>query len=506
MKRKVSLLLALVLLSALVPPAMAAEEEPVTLTIMRSEHASFSYSMDQPVIRELEKRLGVKIDLKIYPASDYNTKLSMLLATNDLPDIVFSTYTKLSDYVQEGMFVNLSQRWDELPNYAATIGRFTSLANAFKVDGSLYWFIMTAEDAEAYGNTPLYRKDALEAIGWDKAPESFDELYEMLKAIKAWDPQSIPFVTRGQDVLWRMGYSYGTYNGVYFEPDEGRYAYGPLYDRYKSFLGYMNKLYTEGLLDPDFATANKTTWMENLTGGKSYFFFDNGSFTTDINAVTAAQNPEAKFVPMTTLSNPFGTRRNQFFEGVGYISPFRNDVWAVNSESEHVDAALKFMDYLYSEEGAMLCSYGIEGEHYTLDGQGRVQLMKDQVDYYKQNANDPYREYKNSLGTGALAVSGRFYETRKWFLDDDSNAMYDFWLNDPYMSPYTYTLCLSAGQSEAVVDKKTACDTYVESESLKFIMGIRSLDDFGSFQEELIRMGAEDVEAVYNEAYQDSLR
>ena len=246
--------------------------------------------------------------------------------------------------------------------------------------------------------------------------------------------------------------------------------------------------------------------MENLTSGKSYFFYDNGSFTTDINMVTTATNPEAKFVPMTTLKNPFGGPRNQFFEGVGYISPFRNDVWVINNESKHVDEALKFMDYLYSEEGAMLCSYGIEGLHYTVDADKNVSLEMDLVNDYKENANDPYREYKNSLGTGALAVSGRFYETRKWFLDDDSNAMYQFWLNDPYMTAYTYTLCLSADQSEAVVDKKTACDTYVATESLKFIMGTRSLAEFDDFVAELIRLGAQDVEAIYNEAYQNSLK
>lgn len=160
-------------------------------------------------------------------------------------------------------------------------------------------------------------------------------------------------VTRGVDVLWRMGYAFGTYNGIYFEPDEGRYLYGPLTDRYQKFLEYLNRLYTEGLLDPDFAASNKSLWMEALTSGKSYFFFENGSFATDINLVTTAANPEAKFVPMTTLENYFGTRRAMFFEGSGVISPFRNDVWVISSRlsGEKLQAALSLMDYLYSEEG-----------------------------------------------------------------------------------------------------------------------------------------------------------
>ena len=59
MKRLTSLLLAAIMFAALIPAALA--DTPVTLTIMRSEHASFTYSMEQPVIEELEKRLGINI-------------------------------------------------------------------------------------------------------------------------------------------------------------------------------------------------------------------------------------------------------------------------------------------------------------------------------------------------------------------------------------------------------------------------------------------------------------
>lgn len=59
-------------------------------------------------------------------------------------------------------------------------------------------------------------------------------------------------VTRGTDVFWRMGYSFGTYNGIYYEPDFDAYQYGPLYDRYKTFLTYLNRLYSEDLLGSRF--------------------------------------------------------------------------------------------------------------------------------------------------------------------------------------------------------------------------------------------------------------
>lgn len=478
-----------------------------TLTIMRSEHASFTYSMEQPVIEELEKRLGIDIELMIFPSGDYSTKRNLLLATNDMPDIMCSTYNVLAQYVPEDMFVNLSDYWDRLPNYAASIARYPELANAFKVDGDFYWFIMMAENAPAYGNFPIVREDVLEKIGWDAMPDNYDELYDMLKAIKAYDPESIPMTTRGTDVLWRMGYPFGTYNGVYYEKNVDGYQYGPLYDNYKDFLGYLGRLYAEGLLDPDYTTSNKTIWQEYLTSGKSYFYFDNGSFASDFNIVLTDEDPTMKLGPMYTLENYYGERRSQFFEGSGYISPFRNDVWVVNSESENLEGALMLMDYLYSEEGAMLCSFGIEGEHYFVGDDGEITFDMDLIDYYRNNANDPYREYSNYIGIGCLALSGRFYDDAWYeFMDEDTKAMYDFWLADENIGPYSYTLTLNAQELEHITDIKTACDTLVSTESNKFIMGIRPLDEYDAFVEELRALGAEEIEAVYNAAYQRSLQ
>ena len=100
MKKLVSLLLCVIMVMTLMSISASAEE-PITLTIERSEHASFTYSLEQPVIKELEKRLGIKLEIHAYPSSDFNTKLKIQLGTDDLPDIVCNTYSKLVDYVSE---------------------------------------------------------------------------------------------------------------------------------------------------------------------------------------------------------------------------------------------------------------------------------------------------------------------------------------------------------------------------------------------------------------------
>ena len=83
--------------------------------------------------------------------------------------------------------------------------------------------------------------------------------------------------------------------------------------------------------------------------------------------------------------------------------------------------------------------------------------------------------------------------------------MYAFWLSDTNITPYSYTLCLSAEDTAAIADIMTACKTLVSTESLKFIMGTRPLSEFGDFVSELKKLGAEKIEEIYNKTYQASL-
>lgn len=84
--------------------------------------------------------------------------------------------------------------------------------------------------------------------------------------------------------------------------------------------------------------------------------------------------------------------------------------------------------------------------------------------------------------------------------------MYAFWLADKNILPYTYTLCLSAEDTAAIADIKTACDTLVATETLKFVTGVRPLEEFDDFVAELKKLGAEKIEEIYQKAYLNSLK
>lgn len=85
-------------------------------------------------------------------------------------------------------------------------------------------------------------------------------------------------------------------------------------------------------------------------------------------------------------------------------------------------------------------------------------------------------------------------------------GMYAFWLADKNILPYTYTLCLSAEDTAAIADIKTACDTLVATETLKFVTNVRPIEEFDDFVAELKKLGAEKIEEIYQKAYLNSLK
>lgn len=145
--------------------------------------------------------------------------------------------------------------------------------------------------------------------------------------------------------------------------------------------------------------------------------------------------------------------------------------------------------------------------NYTVADDNSIVFDQEKIDWYLANANDPYREFCNEIGIGCLAVAGRFYDDAWYkFMDQDSRDMYAFWLADKNILPYTYTLCLSAEDTAAIADIKTACDTLVATETLKFVTGVRPLEEFDDFVAELKKLGAEKIEEIYQKAYLNSLK
>lgn len=286
----------------------------VTLTLTRADNSNQPMKSDSLVIQEIYKRTGVKLKINAIPGSDFATKQSVMLATNDMTDILYDTYN-VGNYADSGIFVPISDKFSIMPNLAAKIKADPQIKKCY-IGGKLYYAPELARNFVPLARLPMIRSDILKKLNLS-TPKTFTDLYNVLLAIKRAYPDTYPLANRNgtANLFTCFGYSMGSGNEIYYDYDVngGTWRYAPMYPEFTDMLSYFNKLYVNGILDPDYATCTSTQWQQKLSSGKSSFFFDNPSFALNFNKALQATDSNAAFSVFEIPKNSAGKSRGEWY-------------------------------------------------------------------------------------------------------------------------------------------------------------------------------------------------
>ena len=133
-----------------------------------------------------QDELGITLKYTIAAAGDdYTQKLTMAIASNDLPDLMDLPPEEFSELANAGMLADITDAYD---TYASDLLKETieadggvQLASA-KVDGKLYGLPQLSA-ADGTCDLLWIRTDWLENLGL-KAPSTMDELLEVARAFR----------------------------------------------------------------------------------------------------------------------------------------------------------------------------------------------------------------------------------------------------------------------------------------------------------------------------------
>ncbi len=504
-RKPLSWLLALTLLLA-VPLSVAGAEatnllmdKEVTITMMQQEHPAQAISGTAPVLDWIFERTGIRIDLQTVPSSDYTTKVNTLLATNSFPDIVSNVQNMgIESFYEEGIFADLMANPDWIPNIRKVIEENEDL-NCLFYDGKLYGFTNYPYERNATGPLPMIRADILAETGLDM-PTSYDELYEVMLKMKELYPQSYPWGNRGSAEQLLKGSAYGLGSGfpwadanmVYFDYDRDQWVVGPIDEAFIPALDFIAKCYTAGLIDPEYTSAN-ADWQEKMSTGKSFFMFDNASFAINFNLALAGENPDVKFVPVPPMTNASGQTRLLLFqkhEGVNFV---------IREDSPNKEAAIRLVDWLYTDEGRLLTNFGIEGEQYEMvDGVPTLLL----AEIEKAIAfSDPWRGFMGQYGLGGLGMSRYNDERSQWpFMTEETREWYAEW-EAMGMETIMPKPAFTPEESEELADIATYVSTIFKSEIDKYITGTEPAENWSNVQQQMLDADAMRIQEIYNQAY-----
>jgi putative aldouronate transport system substrate-binding protein len=491
----------------------------VTLTAMRDDPASQPLKADSTVLKYLETELNVKLEIEAVPKANFEDKKKLLISTNNLPDLSYVSQQDLKDYSKNGIFLNISDNMDKMPNFKKLIEGDYSDLQKLKIDGSFFGTPVLCRWQSRGGATALIRVDLLEANNL-AIPKTYDEFYNVLKVLKEKYPDKIPFTNRKggsisgtEKILDCMSYSLGsgmsTNASLYPYYDEdiegGKYVCGPASTQFKEVLSYLHKLYADGLLDPDYATNTSDQWKEKMSSGRALAYFDNAGFGQDFNIALSEIEPNAVLLPIDTMTNSLGQTRNHFYD-----KNWPTSSYAISAKSKNLDVAIKLLNWYYSEEGCDITGFGIEGETYEYVN-GKPTILESVLKQYI-NENSPSYAIQSALGIGYQSFTpyvdaGGEMQMKNYTNASGNNKSVSRYLEaynkiefDPNMREPVLDPPFTTEESQRIKEIVSILQNLFLPEYDKYITGITPMSEYDSLVAKARAAGAEELETIYNTA------
>ncbi|WP_438350565.1 extracellular solute-binding protein [Paenibacillus sp. FA6] len=339
-------------------------DKPTTVTWMIATENPVN---DKMIAKEIEKRTGITVDFQTHSSSNFQDKLRVTVASGKLPDIFSGLKaSELKKMGQQNAVVAINDYVDQLPNFKRLYVEENDWVTKSYGDeeGKMYtWPIYNMNRDVNHGF--MYRKDIFEK---NNIPEWTDteSFYQALKKLKEVYPKSYPFASKNtvnifKDLAYGWGIG-GTNYPIYFDENSKDWKFASTQPENKEMLDFIKKLYSEGLIDPEFITDTSDSWTVKMTTDKSFVTYDwIGRLDLFYNQISSV-NPEYNL----RYGNPVGPTGN-----IRTLPKIDTNFGIAVANKDNKEAALKLLDYLTSPSGAALMTLGVEGETFNFDADGK---------------------------------------------------------------------------------------------------------------------------------------
>ncbi|MFD0869253.1 Lipoprotein lplA [Chlamydia abortus] len=474
--------------------------EPLSLTMMGPDVGIQNWQ-DMVVFQEMEKLTGIKLQFRNAPLDSFDTKKNLVFASGDLPDIFYAaqiTSAEEVNYGGQGLLVPLEELIDQYaPNIKKVLDKHPDIRKSITTpDGHIYSLPRIDLSAVWYRGPMWYNGKFLKALNMDKLPETTEELYTYLKRVKEEDPNGngkqdeIPLVSvKLDDIRMFMLGFWGIYGEVIYADKDGKVHYTPMEEGYKGYLTFLNRLWNEGLLDKE--TFSQTDDQKKAKGKNNQvaLFSDYHPYFT-LGGEPGTDDPMMLPVKSDMVDAPVYGKHPGLSTGA----------FAITSSNPSPEATMRWIDYLYTYEGATLFGQGPEGILWK---------YKDKEKQIKEWLPVPgggdREDYRATLTPDYGIVTPGVADAK---VSQGLRGEFDDWLDKetleklvPYAKvPYPKVYQTQEEQQETS-RLRSDLDTYVKQMEAKFVTGQEPLSNWDKYSDQLKKMGADRVVEIYQAAY-----
>lgn len=522
-KLSVSLLLVLALCLGMIVPALAGDtsvlntdaaypvvKQPLTLKMFSVKAPIHGPWEQMPYFTEMEAKTGIRWEFDLASQDSAKERKGIVLASGDYPDVFFGTDLtdeELMNYGSQGALIDLTALIDAyMPNLKALLEANPALrALITSADGSIYalpYYTCVPRDV---ANGKLWiNTEWLKAVGLEM-PKTLDEYYEALKAFKEKDPNGngqadelpLAFAKDGNTlvkqlrvaILPALGIVTSNGNERLYLDDAGKVHYIFASPAYKEYLAFMNKLYNEGLIDPESFTQ---TGSQLVAKGNQTLVGSFSNLASYLMDTMEHYTYYAAIPPMTSALNDQQIWNKNFVGNIG--------TYAITSACKYPEAAARWADYFYSFEGGVFTSQGPEDLGWKYDDDARTLWSKIVPEKFATS-----EEFRGTI-TPNCGLMTPAYIPPEFLLG--LNAKHVLNLEENVATAYTPYLKDGFPRVKLGVDEQlevgviiTDLDKYMEESEARFITGDLSLDKWDEYVANIQKMSLGRYLEIYQSAY-----
>jgi len=473
--------------------------EKINLTLMAPDIGIQNWN-EMVVLKQMEELTNIHFTYNNAPKDSFETKKNLVFSGGEYPDIFLAaglTAAEQMNYGEQGILVPLEQLIEDYaPNMKKILEENPGIRKSITApDGHIYALPVIDFNQPWYRNPMWYNGEFLKKLGITKLPETTEELYTYLKRVKEEDPNGngqkdeVPLSSVNlRDIrTWLLG-AFGVYEEEVYVDDNKVVHYTPMEEGYKQFLTYLNRLWNEDLLDHE--TFSQTADQKKAKAQKNQvaLFSDWHAYMT-LGGDPSTEDPMFAPVKSDMVDKPVIARSKGINIGA----------FAISKSNAYPEASMRWVDYLYSYEGALLFNRGPEGTLWEYTDKAtktkRALNVEGNNEEFRATLTPNYGIAIPTITTEEV-LKGLKTDFDMWVDNESKSKLLDHGARIPFP-----VLFLTSEEQAEVNVLSSDLNTYVRQMEAKFITGAEPISNWDNYLKTVKKMGGERMAEIYQAAY-----
>ena len=507
-------------------------EGPVTLGVTFAyqgvqENADFDNLYYMNVLRQ---KFDVDFDITAFPTNVANEKINIAFAAGELKDMLWGggvvgpiktqalkagSFLALNDIIENGIGWKTHPYWSLMkPIITENDGNIYTLPRGVMVAG-----------ARNAGGRIFYDFVLMEELGLEE-PNTLDELYDILVAVKRANPEIIPvsglYSNRRVHAYFMNAFGmksdiWGPGLADHINIVDGKVVFTYNHPNYRAYLEYMKMLADQGLLDPEYTTQTNAQMVAKGQEMK-YFLFSHGApYTLVGNNENALRFKTSR--PLTSDYNPKAWW--------GEKNPWSANTAAAMADTEYPERVGQILDWMGTLEGESTMipqlTHDMVIESALPEGVTIENVASEPKDGFLQEPVLPegyaWWKYINTFTSPRASnlpgmVSGWGPDSRWGKVHgivkndpDIPSQNFHYWQEKVLPEYFVYTITgrdlkFTNEENEVLETYVGEIASYVDEMHAKFILGVEPIANFDNYLDTLKRYGIDRITEAYQAAYE----